>query len=134
MISTVVGTLAGILGTGLGGLIAFFINNPSKRWLSTILSISAGLMLGVVCFDLLPRSFELGSFGVGLLGTLIGVISMAILQEVLSKNTDRGVVRARSKNHSRTGILIGIGIALHNFPEGLAIGVGFTSFQSFGLG
>jgi ZIP family zinc transporter len=30
--------------------------------------------------------------------------------------------------------LIGIGIALHNFPEGLAIGVGFTSFQNFGVG
>ena len=134
MISTVIGALAGILGTGLGGVIAFFINNPSKRWLSTILSISAGLMLGVVCFDLLPRSFELGSFGVGLLGTLIGVISMAILQEVLSKHTDKNVVRARSKKHSQTGILIGIGIALHNFPEGLAIGVGFTSLQSFGLG
>ncbi len=134
MISTVVGTLAGILGTGLGGVIAFFINNPSKRWLSTILRISAGLMLGVVSFDLLPRSFELGSFGIGLLGTLIGVITMALLQEILSKGTEKGVGRGRSKKHSQTGILIGIGIALNNFPEGLAIGVGFTSFQSFGLG
>ncbi len=146
IISTVVGSLAGVIGTGLGGVIAYFLNNPSKRWLSTLLSISAGLMLGVVCFDLLPRSFELGSFGVGLIGTIIGVIIMALLQEILSrrgekragklleKHIDKRVVRSSSKSLSQTGILIGIGIALHNFPEGLAIGVGFTSFQSFGLG
>lgn len=134
MISTVAGTVAGILGTGMGGIIAYFINKPSKRWLSTLLNISAGLMLGVVCFDLLPRAFELGSFGVGLLGTIIGVLSMALLQEIISKRTDKGMVQSRTKHHSKTGVLIGIGIALHNFPEGLAIGVGFTSFQSFGLG
>ena len=40
----------------------------------------------------------------------------------------------KKKNYLQTGILLGVGIALHNFPEGLAIGTGFTAVQTFGLG
>jgi len=136
VLGTVVGSAAGIIGTGLGGAFAFLLNNPSKRFLSTLLSMSAGLMMAVVCFDLLPRSFELSGFGTGLSGTIIGVAVIAVLQELLSRKQSgsRGFKNRRSKNYARTGILIGIGIALHNFPEGLAIGVGFTSFQNFGVG
>jgi len=135
MISTAAGTAAGIIGTGLGGAFAFLLNKPGKRFLSTVLSISAGLMLSVVCFDLLPRSFELGGLRVGLLGTIIGTAVIAVLQEILLRKQDSSNAKnSRSKRYLHTGILIGIGIAIHNFPEGLAIGVGFTSFQSFGLG
>lgn len=136
VLGTVVGSAAGIIGTGLGGAFGFLLNNPSKRFLSTLLSMSAGLMMAVVCFDLLPRSFELSGFGVGLSGTIIGVAVIAVLQELLLRKQSRikSLRNSRSKNYARTGILIGIGIALHNFPEGLAIGVGFTSFQNFGVG
>lgn len=134
VLGTVTGTAAGIIGTGLGGAFGFLLNQPGKRMLSTILSMSAGLMMAVVCFDLLPRSFELGGLGIGLLGTIIGVAVIAALQKLLSKKRSRGrsLRNNRRKSYVSTGILIGIGIAIHNFPEGLAIGVGFTSFQNFG--
>lgn len=131
--STVIGTAAGIIGTGLGGAFAFLLSNPSKRYLSTILSISAGLMLAVVCFDLLPRSFEMSGLGIGMAGTVFGVISIAFLQNVLSGSDGQSKI-SKKKNYTQTGILLGVGIALHNFPEGLAIGTGFTTAQTFGLG
>lgn len=169
MLGTIAGTAAGIIGTGLGGAFGFLLRHPSKRFLSTILSISAGLMMAVVCFDLLPRSFELSGLGIGLLGTVVGVAAIAILQQLLSykqnagrsirgsrqsknkaikgsrqnsnkvikgsrQNNNKTVQGSCKKNYAYTGVLIGIGIALHNFPEGLAIGVGFTSFQTFGAG
>ncbi|HHY81803.1 MAG TPA: ZIP family metal transporter [Clostridiales bacterium] len=134
VLSTVAGTASGIIGTGLGGAFAFLLNKPSKRWLSSLLSLSAGLMLSVVCFDLLPRSFELGGFGTGILGTLIGILFIAAVQEMLDRSKSSSGRGSKKKNYAKTGILIGIGIAIHNFPEGLAIGVGFTSFQTFGLG
>ena len=65
VLGTVTGTAAGIIGTGLGGAFGFLLNQPGKRMLSTILSMSAELMMAVVLFDLLPRSFELG-LGIGL--------------------------------------------------------------------
>lgn len=131
--STVVGTAAGIIGTGLGGALAFLLKNPSKRYLSTVLSISAGLMLAVVCFDLLPRSFDLGGLSTGLAGTIFGVVAIAFFQSILSRSQDHNQ-KGRKKNYLQTGILLGVGIALHNFPEGLAIGTGFTTVQTFGLG
>lgn len=131
VLGTIAGTAAGIAGTGLGGAFAFLLRQPGRRLLSTILSLSAGLMMAVVCFDLLPRSFELSGLGIGLLGTVIGAAVIVMIQELLSLKRNPG---RRQKNYARTGLLIGIGIALHNFPEGLAIGVGFTSFQTFGAG
>ena len=131
--STVIGTAAGIIGTGLGGVFAFLLSHPSKRYLSTTLSMSAGLMIAVVCFDLLPRSFELGGLGTGLAGTVIGVAVIAFFQEILSRGMDQSRSN-KKKNYLQTGILLGVGIALHNFPEGLAIGTGFTAVQTFGLG
>ena len=38
-----------------------------------------------------------------------------------------------SKSFIKSGILLGLGIALHNFPEGLAIGSGFAASDSIGL-
>ena len=42
--------------------------------------------------------------------------------------------KARSKSNSllKTGIIVGIGLAIHNFPEGLAIGSGFESSIKLG--
>lgn len=139
LLSTVVGTCAGIAGTGLGGALAFALKNPGKRYLSTVLGFSAGLMIAVVCFDLLPRSIETGGLTYGLSGALIGVVALALLQELLDRvrskaMSGRGRAAIRKKDYIKTGILLGIGIALHNFPEGLAIGTGFTALQTYGAG
>jgi len=132
-----VGTAAGIVGTGLGGIIGFVLNNPSRRFLSTMLNFSAGLMIAVVCFDLLPEAFEIGGFGVSIAGVCLGVVMIIACDEAITswKGNYGGNHRASSMGqYIKTGILIGIGIALHNFPEGLAIGSGFTAMESYGMG
>jgi ZIP family zinc transporter len=138
LFSVLVGTGAGIIGTGLGGAIAFLLNNPGKRFLSTLLSFSSGLMIAVTCFDLMPNAISIGSLFHGLTGIVAGTVMIIICQELIFR-TDRKkrsgqVLGVRSKNYLRTGILMGIGIALHNFPEGLAIGSGFTAVESYGIG
>ena len=60
LFSTIIGASAGIIGTGLGGAMAFILERPGKRFLSMLLSLSSGLMIAVVCFDLLPEAFEIG--------------------------------------------------------------------------
>ena len=72
LLSSVIGTAAGIIGTGIGGAVGFFLKNPSRRFLSTLLSFSSGLMISVVCFDLLPEAFEMGGVKAGILGIIIG--------------------------------------------------------------
>ncbi len=136
LFSCAVGTAAGIVGTGLGGLIGFVLNNPSRRFLSTLLNFSAGLMIAVVCFDLLPEAFKIGGFGVSIVGVCLGVVIIIACDEAITswKSFYGRNNRASMGQYIKTGILLGIGIALHNFPEGLAIGSGFTAMKSYGVG
>ncbi|NLI60883.1 MAG: ZIP family metal transporter [Clostridiales bacterium] len=130
--STIVGASAGIIGTGLGGAIAFILDKPGKRFLSVLLSFSAGLMIAVVCFDLLPEAFEMGSLFYGLLGLALGVVAIVFCEELINRYMSARAGWYPSNRYIETGILLGIGIALHNLPEGLAIGSGFTARMSYG--
>ncbi|MGI6776794.1 MAG: ZIP family metal transporter [Acetivibrionales bacterium] len=125
------GLVSGITGTGLGGLIAILTGNIGNRFLSFILEFSAGLMTAVVCFKLLPEAFELGGIAYSLTGLLLGVLAIIIIEEIINKSVHM-LKRYGSSSLLRTGILMAVGIALHNFPEGLAVGSGFEA--SFSLG
>jgi len=136
--TSIVGSAAGIIGTGLGGAIGFLLNNPSRRFLSALLNFSAGLMLAVVCFDLLPEAYEIGGLTAGIIGVVLGVAVIIACDRIIVSQ-QRRVSRERRiggaiNQYTKTGILLGIGIALHNFPEGLAIGSGFSAMESYGMG
>ena len=50
--------LAGVGGTGLGGLAGALMQKDSKRTVSLLLSFAGGVMLSVVCFDLIVEAIE----------------------------------------------------------------------------
>ena len=50
--------LAGVVGTGLGGLIGAMLQKNSDRIVSLLLSFAGGVMLSVVCFDLVTEAIE----------------------------------------------------------------------------
>lgn len=132
MAVTIIGFLCGMIGTGLGGLITMFLKKPTKRFMAVLLGFTSGIMLAVVCFDLLPEAFSMGGVYLSLLGIMLGVgmiigIEQLIPERVSQKYSD-------SFEFVRSGILLGIGIAIHNFPEGLAVGSGFAASNNLGLG
>ena len=130
---TFIGFAAGIIGTGLGGLISFFINNRESRFMSVILEFSAGLMLSVVCFDLLPHAFEFGGVKITILGVIIGVFSIIFLENLIKVEDLSKKVKGVDGRLLKVGILTAIGIGLHNFPEGIAVGSGFDVSQNLGF-
>lgn len=125
------GLVSGLTGTGIGGLSAFFIKKTSNRVMSVILEFSAGLMTAVVCFELLPEAFHLGGTLYTFAGVLSGIVVVIVLENalkqsnLLKKNGGSGLLRA--------GVLMSIAIALHNFPEGFAVGSGFEASISLGF-
>lgn len=129
--TTIKGLFFGSIGTLLGGLLGISVNNISNKILSFILSFASGLMLSIICFDLLPEANKLSSITIILIGTILGVVTMffcdsSINTRLLQKNETQNSLL-------RTGIAISIGLALHNIPEGLAIGTGFSSSLKLGL-
>ncbi|RKD31395.1 ZIP family metal transporter [Thermohalobacter berrensis] len=132
VIATIIGAIVGISGTGIGGIIALILTNHNKRFLSILLGTTSGLMLAVVTFDLLPESYEIGGLGTEILGIILG-ISLVFLLEGILPDSSKSIYSTGKGNFLKIGILIGIGIAIHNFPEGLAIGSGFMVTTSMGI-
>ncbi len=129
---TIIGLISGIIGTGTGGLMAFFVRDISNKILGVILEFSSGLMLAVVCFELIPEAFEYGGELLTFTGIVSGVFAIIIIENQIKK-MDYFKRASRNTGLLRAGILTAVGIALHNFPEGFAVGSGFEASLKLGM-
>ncbi len=148
--------LAGVCGTGLGGLIGAMLQKDSNRTVSLLLSFAGGVMLSVVCFDLITEAIEtdVGLFVV--IGSVaFGVAIIYLLNYLIDRKTNPEVPHIDA-NHPKTaddldelihsdhynmhhsrkdnkfalflaGIVMACAIALHNVPEGMTIGASYAS-------
>ncbi len=97
--------LAGMGGTGLGGLISCLFRKDSSKTVSLLLSFAAGVMTSVVCFDLLTEALNSNSSSTNIwlvvLGVLLGYIVIAMLNSWIDQNTNHEVAHI-DENHPRT--------------------------------
>jgi len=116
-------TLGAGLATTLGSLLGLMIRNPGKRFLSFTLGFSAGVMLLVSFVELLQQSIVSIGFINAHLTFLAGMVTFFIIDfliphEYIGQADYRSdSIRSELKT---TGILVAVGIAIHNFPEGMA--------------
>lgn len=129
--TTLAGLFFGTFGTTIGGIIGVTFKNTSHRFLSFILEFAAGLMISIVCFDLIPEALELSNLLYTLIGVLFGVIVMIVCDNLIKKKYNTKNIK-NNNSLLKTGIIVGIGLSLHNFPEGLAIGSGFGASIKLG--
>ena len=148
--------IAGVVGTGLGGLIGALLQKDSNRVVSLLLSFAAGVMLSVVCFDLVVESIETNVGIYVVIGAIaLGVAVIYILNRIIDRKTNPEVAHI-DENHSKTaddldelihsdhlehhranndgkfslfvaGVVMACAIALHNVPEGMTIGAAYAS-------
>lgn len=120
--TTIIGLFFGTFGTTIGGIIGIMLNNNSNKFLSFILSLASGLMMSVVCFDLIPKSLEFAKVLRVIMAIGIGVIIMIICDvKVQERINSKKIKLNENESLLKTGIIVSIGLALHNIPEGLAI-------------
>ena len=126
--TTFLGLFFGTFGTTIGGIIGVLLKKNSNRFLSFILSLASGLMLSIVCFDLIPEAFNITGIASIVFGMVFGIFVMFICDIVVQNKFGNKKEYLDKKNSLlKTGIIVSIGLALHNFPEGLAIGAGFNA-------
>lgn len=131
--TTLVGLFFGTFGTTIGGFIGILFKSISNKFLSFILAFSSGLMLSIICFDLIPEAIKMSNMSSIILGIVIGIIGIIICDFYVQTIFNKKNIAFKDKNLLKTGIIVSIGLALHNIPEGLAIGAGFGSSLTLGL-
>ena len=131
--TTLLGLFFGTFGTTLGGIIGCFFNKVSNKFLSFILSFASGLMMAVICFDLVPEALEISNIVAAIIGIFVGIVAM-IFCDLLVETKFSKKQNLKDNNLLKTGIIVSIGLAIHNFPEGLAIGSGFEASTRLGIG
>jgi len=90
------------------------------------MGFSAGIMVAVVLFSLIPESLLMTDLTNTIIGVLAGGVFLFAAEALLARNQ-------KSSHAGRLGILLFAGIALHNIPEGLAIGAGLNAPENFGI-
>ena len=86
--------IAGIGGTGLGGLVGAVLRRDSTKIVSLLLAFAGGVMMAVVCFDLVPEAFmpdgatEEMPLLLVIFGVVIGYTVIYILNYIIDKRTN----------------------------------------------
>ena len=148
--------LAGVGGTGLGGIIGAILQKDSRKVVSLLLSFAGGVMLSVVCFDLVTEAIASNTGIWVVVGAIaLGVAVTYLLNYLIDRKTNPEVPHV-DENHPKTaddldelihsdhleqhyarkdsklglfvaGIVMASAIALHNVPEGMTIGASYAS-------
>ena len=148
--------LAGVVGTGVGGVIGAILQKDSNRVVSLLLSFAGGVMLSVVCFDLVTEAIETNAGVLTVIFAIaMGVAVIFLLNHLIDRKTNPEVPHI-DENHPKTaddldelihsdhlkqhyakndnkfslfiaGMVMASAIALHNVPEGMTIGASYAS-------
>ncbi len=123
----IVGTIVGVGGTSLGAAAGLAFKSFSAKRVGECLGFTAGIMLALVLVELLPYAFFEGDAVSSALALAMGIIAVALFERVQEHQTSAG------SDMRRIGGLIAAVTALHNFPEGMAIGAGLRAGNSYTL-
>jgi ZIP family zinc transporter len=126
--------------TALATLSGGYIAIKSKDHLHIVLGLSAGLLLGLVAFDLLPEVFEMGTkeflhapvVSIALIG---GFLLLHFYEQIFGSHepaeSDYGHDHSHSSNIA--GSLGALAMGGHVFLDGIALGVAFAVSNNLGL-
>eukprot|EP01135_Chromosphaera_perkinsii_P003149 Nk52_evm38s236 gene=Nk52_evmTU38s236 len=135
----VVTTISG-LSTGIGGLLVVAFESPSKTTIGFLEAFSAGVMVVLSVVDLLWPAYEVIGGSTTILSFALGGIIFLGISHCVPDPAEEGWLRdifTYSPSESRAkvlrlGLVISLGISIHNFPEGLS--VYFASLKGLDVG
>ena len=155
--------VAGVVGTGIGGILGVLLKSKGNKIMSRILSFAGGVMVGIVVFEMIPESIEktqIIDYPYGVFVTLAsvacGIIVIYGLNKLLDKienvrETHRSLEELHheiqviqltqeatngatdKKSLLKAGIIMLLAIMFHNIPEGMAIGATGTAEVKMGV-
>lgn len=102
----IITAVAGVIGTGLGGLIGVLFSRNSEKLVSLLLSFAGGVMVCIVCLDLLLEALQQNPTSIGHVFMVIGMVvvgygTVSLLNYVIDRKTNPEVKHI-DKEHPKT--------------------------------
>lgn len=125
---------ATFISTMLGGL--FALGNRNR--LHLILGFTAGVLLGVVAFDILPEIFNLLTTTKTdvmwpMLALVIGFLAFHIISKLTIIHSSRDGNISEGHKHPKVGLVSALALSAHSFLDGMGIGLAFQVNTGVGI-
>jgi ZIP family zinc transporter len=120
--------------SGVGGLIVYFFGEVKDWLMGLLMGFAGGVMLIISFLELFTEALGLLSHFQATLAFVVGaLIMMAIdltLPHMEAGRWESGIARPE---FLKSGLIIAIGISLHNFPEGLVVSASYSHLPTLGI-
>ena len=116
-------TLAG-LATTIGSVLGLIVKTPGPKFMGFTLGFSAGVMILVSFVELLNGAIHSIGFLSAHIAFFTGMLLMfavdASIPHYFAAQKDCSGIIPHNEKLMKTGLLVALGIGIHNFPEGMA--------------
>jgi ZIP family zinc transporter len=121
-------TIGTYLLTAIGTLPVLFFRSAPRRLMDAMMGFAAGVMVAASCWSLLVPAIASGGVAAAATGLLIGGAVLYIADQMLphlhGEFPDEATTEGPKVAWHRSALLM-LAMTLHNFPEGMAVGVSF---------
>ncbi|UCD44713.1 MAG: ZIP family metal transporter [Candidatus Bathyarchaeota archaeon] len=120
--------------SGIGGLIVLLFGEIEERLLGFLMGFAGGVMLIISFLELFVEALTLLSHLEATVAFTTGALLMMVIDLTIPHmETGRWETNIANPRMLKTGLMVAIGISLHNFPEGLVVSAGYTHMPKLGL-
>jgi zinc transporter, ZIP family len=112
------------LSTTIGSIIGLVIKKENPKFMSSVLGFTAGVMIGISFFELLPSGIEELGLARASAAFIVGFVFIFLIDTLIPHEYIGQKEKMDGKTDSRllrTGLFVALGIAIHNFPEGMSV-------------
>jgi ZIP family zinc transporter len=123
------GTLASFVAgsaTILGASAVFFVRKVSEKFLDAAMGFAAGVMLAATFFGLITPAVNIGGVWRTSVGILVGGAFLIAMEKAIPHVHRVTGIKGPPIRMNKLWLFI-LAITIHNFPEGLTVGVGFAN-------
>jgi ZIP family zinc transporter len=128
IVQAFIATVGTYLLTAIGTLPVLFFRSAPRRLMDAMMGFAGGVMVAASCWSLLVPAIDSGGVFAATMGLLIGAAFLYLADQVLphlhAEFPDEAEVEGPKVAWRRSALLM-LAMTLHNFPEGMAVGVSF---------